>query len=166
MDNKQKVRKFKININDDNVYDDYCVDDEKEVILQDSLFDRIKNLADLTPIKQKLCFNFVKEDSTVDIDKEEFLTAYSNTVKVKTIIKKHEINRCFISGLTFLLIAIALIFVDVYLSHNFTGVFAYLIEISAWVFAWVAVEVLSIQLLQLTIDKNKLKRLLKAEIIL
>ena len=166
MDSKLKVRKFKININDDNVYDDYCVDDEKEVILQDSLFERIKNLADLTPIKQKLCFNFVKEDSDVDIDKEEFLRAYSNTIKAKTIIKKHEINRCFISGLIFLFIAISLIFVDVYLADNFVGVFAYLVEISAWVFAWIAVEVLSIQLLQIVIDKNKLKRLLKAEIIL
>lgn len=161
---QKKLRSFKINLNDDNIYDDYCVDEAREVILQDSLFNRLKNLAELTPVNQNICFNLVKEYKQVDVNKQEFMEAYSNTIKTKQIINKHEVNRCLFSGLAFMLVALVLILLDVYLASYQGEIFAYLIEVSAWVFAWVAVEVLSIHLLQLLIERSKLKRMLKAEI--
>ena len=165
MVNKQKkLRSYKINLNDDNIYDDYCVDEAREVILQDSLFNRLKNLAEFTPVNQNICFNLVKEYKQVDINKQDFMEAYSNTIKTKQVINKHEVNRCMLSGFSFLIVALVLIFVDVYFARFQGEIIAYLFEVAAWVFAWVAVEVLSIHLLQLLIERNKLKRMRKAEI--
>ena len=70
-----------------------------------------------------------------------------------------KINKGFI-----IFIALILIFFDVYVASYQGEIIAYLVEVSAWVFAWVAVEVLGIHLLQLLIERNKLKRMLKAEI--
>ena len=165
MSSKQKkLRSFKINLNDDNIYDDYCVDEAREVILQESLFNRLKNLAELTPVNQNICFNLVKEYKQVDVNEQEFMEAYSNTIKTKQIINKHEVNRCFLSGLAFMFVALLLIFLDVYVASFQGEIIAYIVEVAAWVFAWVAVEVLSIHLLQLLIERSKLKRMLKAEI--
>lgn len=163
-DKQKKLRSFKINLNDDNIYDDYCVDEAREVILQDSLFSRLKNLAELTPVNQNICFNLVKEYKQVDINQKEFEEAYTNTIKTKKIINKHEVNRCLLSGLSFLFVALILIFFDVYVASYQGKIIAYLVEVAAWVFAWVAVEVLGIHLLQLLIERNKLKRMLKAKI--
>ena len=115
-DKQKKLRSFKINLNDDNIYDDYCVDEAREVILQDSLFSRLKNLAELTPVNQNICFNLVKEYKQVDINQKEFEEAYTNTIKTKKIINKHEVNRCLLSGLSFLFVALILIFFDVYVA--------------------------------------------------
>ena len=165
MNKKQKkLRSFKINLNDDNIYDDYCVDEAREVILQESLFNRLKNLAELTPVNQNICFNLVKEYKQVDVNKQEFMEAYSNTIKTKQVINKHEVNRCLFSGLVFVFVALILIFLDVYVASFQGKIIAYIVEVAAWVFAWVAVEVLSIHLLQLLIERSKLKRMLKAEI--
>lgn len=150
---------------DHNVYADYGI--EKDDMLDDNLVETVEKLANTKPIKTDLTIHFLSksESELSKIDKKRFKTAYKNTINQKLFMKNHEISRCLMTGLVFFAIAVILAAVYVVIEPHigkFFNQFCYIIE---WVFICTTVQTLTIELIQLYIDRAKLKRLLKAKII-
>ncbi len=157
MDNKS----FSIDLYDENIYNEYGVSNSE--LLQDELCDTIEKISNTHKIKTNLIINFSKPKQSV-LDEKEFVNAFKNTYESKVSMKKHEVNRCIITGGIMLFIGIAMLCLDIfvfeplnYLAYEFFNVFS-------WVFCWCAIEALTIQLIQLIIEVNKYKKILNARI--
>ncbi len=159
----QKTEQITIGISEESVYAGYAVEDRETI--DEMLVDAIEKVADTKPISKKLEITFL-HDSNLKFDEERFTTAYKNTMQNKVDAKKREITRCLFTGISLLVVAISALlafvyfFVDKSLFWNKFG------EIISWVFVWGSVEVFTIELIQLLIDKAKAKRLLNATIII
>lgn len=79
--------------------------------------------------------------------------------------KQHEISRCLLTGIIMLIISAILICVENFWLINMGAIVREISNVASWVFAWDAIEILAIQLIQLVIDKRKVQRLRDAKII-
>lgn len=160
MTRKKQSNTITIDINEENVYAEYGYEDK--LLLEDSLVDSIEYMASTRPIKQKLTFCF-KETTKTDIDEVQFIEAYHNTFNTKIEAKKHEIGRCIITGVVLWLISLAFILFEQLVVVGAHPVVYEIVEIMSWVFNWVAVEALTIELIQLVLDWRKYNRLLSVD---
>lgn len=160
MTRKKQSNTITIDINEENVYAEYGYEDK--LLLEDSLVDSIEYMASTRPIKQKLTFCF-KETTKTDIDEAQFIEAYHNSFKTKIEAKKHEIGRCVLTGIIMWIISIALILFEQFVVAGAHDVIYEISEVMSWVFTWVAVETLTIELIQLVLDKRKYNRILDVD---
>ena len=160
MTRKKQSNTITIDINEENVYAEYGYEDK--LLLEDSLVDSIEYMASTRPIKQKLTFCF-KETIKTNMDEAEFIEAYNNTFKTKIQAKKHEIGRCVLTGIIMWIISIALILFEQFVVAGAHDVIYEISEVMSWVFTWVAVETLTIELIQLVLDWRKYNRLLSVD---
>ncbi len=149
-----------LDINDENVYADYGFDDK--LFLNDWLAGSIEYVASTRPIKQKLTLCF-KELVPANIQEEQFVDAYKNTFNTKLNGKKNEIVRCVMTGIILWIVSLALIFFEQLVIAGMHDIICEIFEILSWVFAWVAVETLTLELIQLIMDKRKYTRLLNVK---
>ena len=82
----------------------------------------------------------------------------------KVDIKNREISRCLITGIIMTVIAVCLLLLYVYVFSQLSLFWNKFQEISAWVFVWASVEILTVELIQLLIDRAKAKNLLNANL--
>lgn len=150
-----------INLYDTDTYADYGYENHEQ--LNEELSNKIITLANTKAIKDNLLLRF-KTNSQQPLEEGRFRTAYQNTIKNKIEMKKNEISRCAMIGSVQFLFSIALIFFLVFVAPSMGNTFYIFFEIFTWVFAWCAIEMLTIHMSQLIIDKLKFKRLLKATI--
>lgn len=160
MKNRFKSNTITIDINEENVYAEYGYEDK--LLLEDSLVDSIEYMASTRPIKQKLTFCF-KETTKTDINEAQFIEAYHNTFSTKIEAKKHEIGRCCLTGLILFIISMGFILFEQFVVIGAHAVIYEFFEIMSWVFAWAAVETLTIELIQLIMDKRKYNRILDVD---
>lgn len=159
MDHSSNI--ININIYDQSVYAEYGY--EGHELIEESLTSTVETLAATKPIRNRLRLVFHKKKS-MKISEERFVKAYTNSIKNKVTEKNNEIKRCFTTGLILLFVGFALLAFDVFVAASM-GEFIYeFFNIFAWVFCWAAVEIFTIHLVQLIIDKRKYKRLLSVEI--
>lgn len=159
MDHSSNV--ININIYDQSVYAEYGY--EGHELIEESLVSTVETLAATKPIRNRLRLVFHKKKS-MKISEERFVNAYTNSIKNKVTEKNNEIKRCFITGMILLFVGLGLLAFDVFVAESF-GYFLYeFFNVFAWVFCWAAIEVFTIHLVQLIIDKRKFKRLLSVEI--
>lgn len=151
-----------IDINEENTFADYGCDGK--LFVEETLTEKMKNLANSKPINKHLTFHFRKKNS-IYLNEEEFVKAYDNTIANDIDTKKHEIGRCILTGCIMFAMSILLILLQNYVMVNLGDILYEISEIAAWVFAWAAVEVLTIELVQLWIEVRKLKRLRRADLL-
>lgn len=157
MKTKKKSSNITVDINEEIIYEEYGFDDK--LLLSDVLADTIEYVASTRPIKQKLKLN-IKENVQANIDEKQFTDAYKNTFSTKIDGKKHEIGRCIITGIVLWIVSIGLILFEQFVIAGSNAILCEIFEIISWVFTWVAVETLTIELIQLIMDKRKYSRLL------
>lgn len=158
---KNNAPVINININEGDVFADYGF--ENKQYLDQSIVNTLTNLADSRPIKEGLAINF-RTSENINIDKADFVDAYKNTFLSKVNKKKLEIHRCVWTGVVLALISFILISLQVFIFQNLHDIIRVASEVCSWVFAWSAIEVLTIELIQLEIDKHKLQKLLSVSI--
>ena len=158
---RKKYTKLKIGIYEKEVFAEYGYDNHE--LIEESLVYTVYSLAETKPIRENLELVFTKNVDT-SFEEERFKQAYKNTITNKTKSLDHEIRRCAMVGIFTLIVGLLLLCVDVFLIGNNSKYFYELVSIFAWVFCWVATEVLTIQILQLVIEKRKYKRLLRCKI--
>jgi len=78
--------------------------------------------------------------------------------------KNHEIIRCTITGLIFLVFSLVLLEVYVLWKPYLNEFWDQFLTIFDWVFLWSAIQILTIELIQLFIDKAKIKKIFKANL--
>lgn len=152
-----------INVNDENIYGEYGYEGKEH--LEGSFVETLQELAASRPTKEQLTIK-VKEKSNVAINGKQFVDAYKNTFNNLIDGKQHEISRCITTGVILSCIGITLLTLFVFVFQYMHDAVVVFTELLTWVFAWCAVETLTIELIQLYIDRAKLKRLLNANIIL
>ena len=158
MSKRQNVH---LNIYDEDLYSDYGIEGEER--MNDELIDIVETSANTTSIRTQLTVHFLIAEG-LTVDDKRMRTAYKNSVIDRLNSKNHEIARCGLTGLIFLVIAIAIVAGYVWLIPYFNVFWQQFYEIIEWVFVWTAVEILTIQLIQLFIDKLKIKKLVNARV--
>jgi hypothetical protein len=83
--------------------------------------------------------------------------------KIKT--KQHELKRCLITGLILLLIGLVMLCFDVFIENKVPYFWFEFFNVFSWVFCWGAIEVLTIQLVQIKMEINKLKKITNANLL-
>ena len=157
----EKNSVINIDINEENVYADYGFDGK--LLVEETLVDKMEFLASSRPIKEKVTFCF-RRKYNIAIDEPQFVEAYKNTMNNYVKAKQHEISRCLWTGIIMLFVSLILIFIENFWLINLGAIVGEISNIASWVFAWAAIEVLTIQLIQLVIDKRKVQRLRDAKI--
>ena len=158
---RNKRKSIHVNLFNEDVYAEYGV--ENDILLDDALVDRVQALANTKPISAKLSVTFVAKHN-IEIDNAKFKKAYKNSVQNRIDMKNHEIFRCAITGTIFLIFSLILLGVYVYFRPYFSAFWDQFLTIFDWVFLWSAIQVLTIELIQLFIDKAKILKLLKAQL--
>lgn len=155
---KRKYNKNVINIdiNEENVYADYGIDGD--LLVEEDLIDNMFNVANTRPIKQGVIFCF-KEKNGIDVEDSKFISAYHNTIKNHLLSKKLEIRRCILLGVVLLVASALFILLENFFFIKQGPIIAEVSNIISWVFFWAAVEVLTIDLSQLMMEKIKYIRL-------
>ena len=159
----RKTDKININIYDEDVYADYGSDDAE--FLDEMLVEAVEKNVNSKPISRGLEVNFVVAKGN-KIDEDRFVEAYRNTAKNKLDTKTHEIVRCIVTGCVMVMVAVSLLLAFVYFFSKLTLFWVKAGEVAAWVFTWASVEILTIEFIQLLIDRAKIRKILKAKIIL
>lgn len=154
---KNNVEKLKIGIPEGNVFSEYIVDDKE--VLDEVLVDTIEKTANTKPVRKNLDITFV---SNQKIDSNRFTSAYKNTMQNKVDTKNREISRCLITGIIMTIVSVCLLLLYVYVFSQLSLFWNKFQEISVWVFVWASVEILTVELIQLMIDRAKAKKLLNA----
>ena len=157
----KKTDKININIYEEDVYAAYGSEDAE--FLDEDLVDAVRKTANAKPIKDDLAINFIIAKDK-KIEKDRFVDAYKNAVINQLETKKREITRCLLTGSIMAVVAVCLLFVYVYGFAKINAFFDVVGAIIAWVFSWTAVQIFTIDLIQLLIDKAKINKLLKANI--
>ncbi|MBR2467648.1 MAG: hypothetical protein IKB42_01220 [Clostridia bacterium] len=160
--NKER-KKLTINLYDEDVFNEYGVDGDE--ILQEELTTTISNLANTEKISTPLELTFIKPENN-KIDNDKFVKAFSNSYNAEISRKKHECTRCIITGIILLLVGIAMLAFDVFVMEPLNYFFYEFFNVFAWVFCWGGIEILTIELIQLIMEKNKAKRVLNSKIVL
>lgn len=160
---KNKENTIVINVNDENVYGEYGYEGQEH--LESSLVSTLQELAASRATKEQLTIK-VKENSKIEINEEKFVDAYKNTFNNLIDGKQHEISRCLTTGVILSFIGILLLTLFVFVFQYMHDAVVVFTELITWVFSWCAVETLTIELIQLYIDRAKLKRLLNANIVI
>jgi len=158
---KKDNKNIHVNLFSEDVYAEYGV--ENDVLLDDALVDTVQSLADTKPITAKLSIDFIAKNN-IKIDDEKFMRAYKNTVQNRIDMKNHEIIRCTITGLIFLVFSLVLLEVYVLWKPYLNEFWDQFLTIFDWVFLWSAIQILTIELIQLFIDKAKIKKIFKANL--
>ena len=162
VNNIEKNKVINIDINEQNVYADYGYDGQ--LLVEETLVDKMEFLASSRPIKENLTFCF-RRKYNIAVDEQKFVDAYHNTMNNYVKAKQHEIGRCLLTGIIMLIISAILICVENFWLINMGAIVSEVSNVASWVFAWAAIEILAIQLIQLVIDKRKVQRLRDAKII-
>lgn len=158
---QKKFTKLNVSIYEKEIFADYGYDNHE--LIDDTLVDTIYKLADTKPIRENLELVITKKEN-VSFDEDRFISAYKNTILNKTKSLSHEIFRCSVVGIILLLLGTGLLCVTEFLLHDIDNFLYQFSTILSWVFCWGGIEVLTIQLVQLLIEKTKYKRLLKSKI--
>jgi hypothetical protein len=159
---KTERKKLNFDLYDNDVYCHYGT--ENGPLLNDEVASTLQEKANNHKIKDKLLIEFkVNEESP--IDKTEFLYAYHNTYSSKIKEKKHEVVRCIYTGIILLIIGILMLALDVSIEDKLPYFWFEFFNVFAWVFCWGAIEVLTIELAQIEMEINKIKKLTKADIV-
>ena len=159
---KQSERKnLNFNLYSDDVYCSYGTDNGP--LLNDEIASTIQERANNHKIKDKLSIEFITYEES-PIDKTEFLSAYHNTYASKIKSKKHELVRCIYTGAILLIVGILTLLLDVFIEDKVSYFWFEFFNVFAWVFCWGAIEVLTIDLAQIQMEINKVKKLTKADI--
>lgn len=156
-------KKLTINLYDEDVFNEYGVDDEQ--VLQEELSDTISALANTEKISTPLEITFIKPEKS-KIENDKFVKAFSNTFSYEIARKSHECARCIITGIILLLVGVAMLAFDVFVMEELNYFLFEFFNVFAWVFCWGGIEILTIELIQLIMEKNKAKRVLNSKIIL
>ncbi len=169
MNTKDKISNIVININNEDVYADFTYKDTD--MLNESLENTITKLSKSTPLKTKLNIK-MEPKKDINLNEKKFKNAFSNTYESMLQEKKHEIARCVITGLTIMAIGIALILFSVFFTTDVYGtpypnakLLNYVVDLLAWITIWDSVEVLTVELIQLLIERKKLKKIKTANLI-
>ena len=150
------------NLYDKDVYNSYGVDDMP--LLNDELAYTIEEQANNHKIKTNLAINFKKFKKST-IKEEDFLNAYQNSFNSRIKTKKHELARCFSTGIIMLLVGICMLMFDVFVAEPYFNYFWFeFFNVFAWVFCWGGIEVLTVEFIQIKMEIGKLKRLTNADI--
>lgn len=157
--NERKILNFDLYDND--VYCHYGTDNGP--LLSDEVASTLQEKANNHKIKDKLLIEF-KVNKESPIDQTEFLYAYHNTYSSKIKSKKHELVRCIYTGIILLVIGVLMLALDVSIEDNLPYFWFEFFNVFAWVFCWGAIEVLTIELAQIQMEINKIKKLTKADI--
>ena len=161
---KEKKREnIKINIYEQEVYAEYGVDDKE--MFEDSLIDTVEKLANSKPLRTDIALQFVCEEG-IEVEQERFKVAFKNTGKNKLETKKRELARCLITGVIMAVFALALL-AGYHFLHPYIEDIVFwneLCDVAVWVFMWAAVEILTIEAIQILIEMAKIKRVLRAKI--
>ena len=158
-----KENVINIDINTEAVFADYGYNGKP--LLDDSLVEKMQMIANVKPIRQNVTFRFMKKPD-IAINRTKFNYAFDNSINNLISTKQHEINRCLITGVILLFISLALIFIENFVMVKLGAIVSEISNIVSWVFLWVTVEIMTIQLIQLIIDKNKLKRIKNARVVI
>ena len=158
---KKDNKNIHVNLFSEDVYAEYGV--ENDVLLDDELVDTVQSLADTKPITAKLSIDFIAKNN-IEIDDEKFMRAYKNTVQNRIDMKNHEIIRCAITGVIFLVFSLVLLELYVWCKPYLNAFWDQFLTIFDWVFLWSAIQILTIELIQLFIDKAKIKKIFKANL--
>ena len=159
MQNRRKS--LNIDLYSDDVYSSFGTDNIP--LLNDEISHTIETYANNSKAKTKLSINF-KTYEEEPIDNDEFLQAYKNTFSSKINEKKFELKRCLILGSSLLIIGLLLLLFDVKIENKVSYYLFELFNIFSWVFCWGAIEVLTIEVAKISIDIQKLKKLINAKI--
>lgn len=153
--------KLTINILDEDVFNEYGVDEH--VVLQEDLTYTIETLSNTQKLNSKLNLNFsVKND--ININEEKFIDSYKNTFRMNIKMKRHELSRCVTTGIVILLVGIFLLALNVFVFENLEKFTYEFFSVISWVFVWAGVETLTLELIQIIIEIKKNKRLLNANV--
>lgn len=161
MKNK-KSSTITINSADELFYSSYFYDDKE--ILDNDLSETIYSLSNSKPIKDKLIIK-IKSPTKSSTDKAKFKNAFKNSFESKMQMKQYEIHRCLITGFFMFLAFCALLAITICVNTALGEVFYYVADLATWVFGWGFIEIVTIELIQLYIDKYKYKKIRDAEII-
>lgn len=161
---KEKNREnIKINIYEEEVYAEYGVEDEE--MFEDSLIDTIARLSNAKPLRTDVNLQFVCEEG-VEVDEERFKKAFKNTENHAMSAKKKELGRCLITGIIMAIIGLGLL-IGYHFLHPYIEDIVFLNElcdVAVWVFMWAAVEILTVEAIQIGIEIAKIKRVLRANV--
>lgn len=159
---KEKKREnIKINIYEEEVYAEYGVDDKE--MFEDSLIDTVEKLANSKPLRTDITLQFVCENR-VEVEQERFKNAFKNTGLNELQTKKRELGRCLIIGFIMAAISVGLLVGYTVLQPYLTFFWNQFFNVIFWVFMWAAVEILTIEAIQILIEMAKIKRVLRAKI--
>ncbi len=161
MDKQIKRKNVSLNLYSDDVYCYYGTD--SGAILNTDISSTIEERANNHKIKEKLSINFQTYKES-PINQEEFVNAYHNTFSSKIKTKKHEFKRCLITGIILLLVGLAMLCFDVFIENKVSYFWFEFFNVFSWVFCWGAIEVLTIQLIQIQMEINKIKKITEADI--
>ena len=156
------TKEISFNLHDDE--DIYCpCGTNGRPLLDEDIVSTIQVEANNYKIKDRLNINFnIKKDSTVNED--EFVDAYKNVFSSKKKEKKYEWNRCLITGLILLCVGIIVLAFDVFLESRVPYFWFEFFNVFSWVFCWGGIEVLTVELIQIQMEINKINKLLNANI--
>ena len=157
----KKRKSLNIDLYSDDVYSSFGTNNIP--LLNDEVSRTIQTYANNSKANAKLIINF-KTYEEDPIDNKEFLDAYKNTFKSKITEKKYDLKRNLILGTSLFIIGLILLFIDVKIESKVSNYFYELINIFAWVFCWVAIEVLTLEVAKITIEIQKLNKLINAKI--
>ena len=160
---KKLKNTINININEEDIFAEYGY--ENQDFLETSFVEAIEHLANSRPTKEKITIN-MKETKPMSFDQESFIKAYKNSFRHRMETKKQEINRCILTGILMFVFSIAYMLLHLYVISDISESIAYFSDIAAWVFIWCSIEVLTLELIQLIIDYQKIKRIFNANLVL
>ena len=158
---KEISNTINVNLYDTDVYAEYGYENREQV--QQSFIDTVKSMADAKPLKEKLTLLVTKPKGT-KIDNDRFRKAYGNTLANIVSTKTNEMRRCLVTGIVFFVMAIALLALNVFVFASIGGMLYAVTNLLAFVFGFVGVEALSLELIQLIIEIKKFKRIMSVEI--
>ncbi len=159
---KQTERKnISLDLYNDNVYCYYGTD--TGAILNGEIASTIEERSNNHKIKEQLSINF-RTHKEAPIDQEEFVSAFHNTFASKIKAKKHEFKRCLLTGIILLVVGLAMLCFDVFIEDKVPYFWFEFFNVFSWVFCWGAIEVLTIQLIQIQMEINKLKKITESNI--
>lgn len=158
---KNKIKhSIDISIHNEDVFANYGYDDKEFIDYE--LMDTVYNLSNAYPLRHCLSIKFINE-SDKTIDEKRFKSAYKNTLKTEINKKKNEMKRCITTGLIMFVIGLILLLTYVYISPKWGPFIEEVFDLVAWVFAWAAVEILTVELIQILIEIKKYKRILNSK---
>ncbi len=161
MKNQNKRVNLSIHLHGNDVYCSSGTDDG--LILNDEVTSTIAESANNYEIKENLNINFKANEKSC-INEEDFMLAYYNTFVSKMNQKKHELKRCLTTGVILLCVGILVLLFDIFVANQFSDFWYEFFNVFAWVFCWGGIEVLTIEMIQIQIEINKLKRLINSHI--